>query len=189
MDKIQSTRDLIKIAVGLPERKGPRPSTICGPLHVQCADNQDDRHLRMLIDDVVSWPGVSVEPLSGSNSNSMSITLAAEFTSDQSSSLISGTEFGRVLVASPTVYLALPLICAHYAMIKGWAEPHFSGRFGMMPPGVMVVYVPRNTAEVSVCRQLFWISYHFCRRGLGEDWIELSQANTTLTPSEAANIS
>ena len=188
MDKIHRTRDLIKIAVGLPERKGARPVTVCGPLHVQCTDNQGNREIGRLIDDVASWPGVSAEVLAGSSSNSISINLASEFAARQSTSFISGTEFGRVLVASPTIYLALPLICAHYAMIKGWAEPHFSGRFGLVPPGVMVVYVPRSTGELAVCRLLFWISYHFCRRGLEEDWFELAQADATLTASEAANI-
>src|SRR5215469_11590425 len=165
MDKIQSMRDLVKISVGLPERKGPRPLTICGPLHVQSTDNKDDRELQSLIDDVASWPGVFAHSLSGGRSNSISINLAAEFGGDQSNSFIAGTEFGRVLLASPTIYLALPLICAHYAMVKGWAEPHFSGRFGLMPPGVMVVYLPRSAGELAVCRLLFWVSYHFCRRG------------------------
>ena len=32
---------------------------------------------------------------------------------------------------------------------------------GLVPPGVMVLYTPRDDHELSVCRSLFWISYNF----------------------------
>jgi len=31
-------------------------------------------------------------------------------------------------------------IGAHWAMMRGWVEPHFSSSFGLVPPGVIVVY-------------------------------------------------
>ena len=37
-------------------------------------------------------------------------------------------------------------------------EPHYSGNFGLLPPGVMVVYTPRDEVERNVCRLLFSIS-------------------------------
>jgi hypothetical protein len=49
-------------------------------------------------------------------------------------------------------------------MISGWAEPHFSSSFGLVPPGVMVVYTPRDQYEVAICRWLFWVSYNFSLR-------------------------
>ena len=38
---------------------------------------------------------------------------------------------------------------------------HFSVSFGLVSPGVMVVYTPRDQHEVAVCRSLFWVSYNF----------------------------
>src|SRR5580704_18241251 len=70
-------------------------------------------------------------------------------------------EFGRVLFDPLTIYLSLPLSCAHWAIIRGWAEPHCASRSGLIPPGIMVVYTPRDEHEVTVCRSLFWISYNF----------------------------
>jgi len=50
------------------------------------------------------------------------------------------------------------------AIVRGWAEPHLSSGFGLVPPGVMVVYTPRDEYEVAVCRSLFWVSYNFSLR-------------------------
>jgi hypothetical protein len=46
-------------------------------------------------------------------------------------------------------------------VVRGWAEPHFSSSFGLVPPGVMVVYTPRDEHEAAVCQSLFWVSYNF----------------------------
>jgi hypothetical protein len=70
-------------------------------------------------------------------------------------------KFGRVLFGAPTIYLALPLSCAHWALVRRWAEPHFSSSFGLMPPGVMVIYTPRDESEQAVCRLLFQHAYAY----------------------------
>jgi hypothetical protein len=77
---------------------------------------------------------------------------------------ITGREFGRVLLGAPTIYLTLPLSCARWAIARGWAEPHFSSSFGLVPPGVTIVYTPRDENEAAGCRSLFWVSYHFSLR-------------------------
>jgi hypothetical protein len=53
------------------------------------------------------------------------------------------------------------LSSAHWAIIRGWAEPHSASTSGLVPPGAMVIYTPRNVHELAVCRSLFWISYQF----------------------------
>ena len=52
-------------------------------------------------------------------------------------------------------------IGAHWAMMRGWVEPHFSSSFGLVPPGVIVVYTARDEHEVAICRSLFWVSNNF----------------------------
>jgi hypothetical protein len=49
-------------------------------------------------------------------------------------------------------------------MMRGWVEPHFSSSFGLVPPGVIVVYTARDEHEVAICRSLFWVSYNFSLR-------------------------
>lgn len=42
----------------LPSRKGPRPATLRGPLHIQCNGYGDPQHLGKLTSAVLSWPHV-----------------------------------------------------------------------------------------------------------------------------------
>jgi hypothetical protein len=106
----------------------------------------------------------------------VSLQVGEDVANGDPSVFITGREFGRVLFGAPTIYLALPLSCAHWAIIRGWAEPHFSSSFGLMPPGVMVVYTPRDEDELAVCRSLFWVSYNFSlneKRMNSAEWVPL----------------
>jgi hypothetical protein len=145
----------------LPTRDGKRPSTIRGPLHVQCSDNADDGALLQVLDEVIKWPGVEARPLPVGSAHMLSLHLAEDLATNDPCVFIAGREFARVLFGSLTIYLSLPLCCAHWAIVRGWAEPHFYGSFGLVPPGVMVIYPPRDADELSVCRSLFWVSYRY----------------------------
>jgi hypothetical protein len=166
MDGFGSTKNVTRISPTLFNRRGKRPITIRGPLHVQCSDHGDERALRHLVEEVMAWPGIEVEasPLPVGSADVVSLRVAKDVATDDASVFISGTEFGRVLFGAPTIYLTLPLSCAHLAMIRGWAEPHFSSSFGLVPAGVMVVYAPRDERELAICRWQFWVSYNFSLR-------------------------
>jgi hypothetical protein len=161
MDRFQCARNLINVTPSLPNRRGKRPVTIVNPLHLQCCDHGDDKALRDLVDEVIAWPDVEAAPLPVGSETLISFQVGAEVATEDPFVFITGREFGRVFFAAPTIYLTLPLICAHWAVVRGWAEPHYSSGCGLVPPSVMVVYTPRDGREVAVCRSLFWISYNF----------------------------
>jgi hypothetical protein len=161
MDRLRKAKKFVDISADLPKRRGRRPITIRGPIHVQCGEHGDERRLRAIVEQVTAWPHVEAGPLPIGSANFLSLQLAEDSPVQDSSVFISGREFGRVLLGSPTIYLTLPLQLAHWAIVRGWAEPHFFSSFGVMPPGVMVVYTPRDEYEVAVCRSLVWVSYDF----------------------------
>jgi hypothetical protein len=146
---------------GLPARKGPRPKTIAGPVHIQCGGHGDPKYLDRLLNDVLSWPYVEPAAPPAKGSGAIPIRLAEAAVGNDSSAFISGREFARVLLGAPTIILALPLVCAHWAIVKGWAEPHYLRSFGLMPPGTVLVYTPKNREDLAVCYALFSESYHF----------------------------
>jgi len=153
----------------LPVRKGARPKTIIGPLHIQCNGHGDPKYLKQLVDDVLTWPYVEHTPRTASPSDTIFIRLEEVATSSDSSAFISAREFARVLLGSPTIYLALPLVSAHWAILRGWAEPHYLRSFGLMPAGTVLVYTPKNREELAVCYSLFAEAYYFaCKFGKGE---------------------
>ena len=164
MDRFRSANNLVTISPSLPNRRGKRPVTIRGPLHVQCGDHGDDRELHHLVDEVIAWPDIEAGPLPVGSAGLVSLKVGEEVSTADPSAFITGMEFGRVLFGAPTIYLTLPLSWAHWAIIRGWAEPHFSSSFGLLPPGVMVVYTPRDEDEAAVCRSLFRVSYNFSLR-------------------------
>jgi hypothetical protein len=117
---------------GLPVRKEGRPKTIIGSLHVQCNGHGHRKYLNQLLNDVLSWPYIESAPSSSNHLDKVSIRLKEIAAPGDSSAFINGTEFARVLLASPTIILVLPLVCAHWAIVKRWAEPHYLQSFGVL---------------------------------------------------------
>ena len=147
----------------LPVRKGPRPKTIVGPLHIQCNGHGDSKHLNELVKDVLTWP--HVERISSFvNRHIVRVRLEEKATGSDAAAFISDREFARFLLAAPTIYLALPLPLARRAIARRWAEPHYLQSFGLMPAGTVVVYTPKNREELAVCYSLFSEAYHFASK-------------------------
>jgi hypothetical protein len=143
----------------LPRRTGLRPTTLPGPLHIQTDQHDDPRYLTRLIGDVFSWPYIERRPPSDATVNTIPIRLKETVTSDENKVFISAREFARVLLGARTIYLALPLVCAHWAIVRGWAEPHYLSSHGLMPPGTVVVYAPKDQDELSICHYFFFAAY------------------------------
>jgi len=161
MDNFESTIDPVEITSSLPKRRGQRPITNGRPIHVQCGDHGDEGVLRDLVNEVIAWPDIEAGPLPIGSAKLISLQVSEDVATGEPSVFIAGREFGRVLFGAPTIYLTLPLASAHWAIVRGWAEPHFSSGSGLVPAGTMVVYTPRDEYEVAVCRSLFWVSYNF----------------------------
>ena len=143
----------------LPRRKGLRPATLRGPLHIQCNGHGDLQHLDELTSAVLSWPYVESSLPNNDSSNTIPLRLEETAAGYNFAAFISPREFGRVLIGAPTIYLALPMVCAHWAIVRGWAEPHYLSSHGLMPAGALVVYTPRDQHELSICYSLFLAAY------------------------------
>jgi hypothetical protein len=148
-------------SAGLPARKGQRPQTIRGPLYIQCNGYGDSRHVNQLVDQVLTWPHIESSPPPVSPPDTIRMRLAEMAATDEPSAFLTVREFGWALLGAPTIYLALPLVCAHWAIVRGWAEPHYLASFDLMPAGAVVVYMPRDEGELGVCYFLFSLSYRF----------------------------
>jgi hypothetical protein len=80
--------------------------------------------------------------------------------SPEPSAFIHGHEFAYVLLGSTaTIHVALPLPSAHWAIVRGWAEPHFLNNRGLISPGVVLIYTPRHEDEYEICYRFFNASF------------------------------
>jgi hypothetical protein len=159
--QVEGTNRDCSNCIDLPRRTGQRPTTLCGPLHIQCAGHGDPKYLDQLVSDVLGWPHIEALPASADRPDMVPIRLERGAAANGSASFLSAREFARVLRGAPTIYLGLPLTWAHCAIVRGWAEPHYLSSFGLLPAGTVVVYTPRDPGELFVCYSLFFAAYHF----------------------------
>jgi hypothetical protein len=155
---------------GLPRRRGAKPRTFRGPLHIQCNGHGDPKYLNQLVDEVLTWPHIESAPSVDDRQKTVSIRLKEIAASSDPSAFIIGREFARVLLKAPTIYLALPFEAAHWAVFRGWTEPHYLRSFGLMPVSASVLYTPRDEAELEVCYSLFSESYRFACKFADRAW-------------------
>jgi hypothetical protein len=165
---------------GLPARKGTRPKTMVGPLHLQCNGHGDPKYLNQLVRDVLTWPHIDATPSSLNPPNTICFRLEETATNSDPSAFISAREFARVILGTPTIVLALPLQWAHWAIVRGWAEPHYLRSFGFMPAGAVILYTPKTREELEVCYFLFSESYHFACKSASPENAEASTGNHEL---------
>jgi hypothetical protein len=151
----------------LPVRKGPRPRTTVCPLHVQSTDHGDQTYLDRLISDVLAWPHIdSTTAFAGQDS--ISVRVMDDAATEDPARFFTDTEFARIILTLPTIYLSLPLVWAHWAIVRGWAEPHHHRYLGKMPPGAVLIYTPKNREELAVCYFLFFQAYDGCLKNRSE---------------------
>jgi hypothetical protein len=79
-----------------------------------------------------------------------------------------GTEFAHLHGASDgSLHLMLPVSVAGDAIHKGWSELHPVARRGAGPPTLVMLYGPRDEAELEVVWRLVQTSYAFARGEVG----------------------
>ena len=147
----------------IPKRKGTKPTTICGPVHLQCGDSGDAKYLRKLMTEVLSWPDVEFTPPIVRSPDLISIRLKRGEGAIGSSAATSVREFAKVYLEAATIHLTLPLVAAHWAIVRGWAEPHYLASQGLMPAGTVLLYAPKDESELDVCRFHFSQAYEHAR--------------------------
>lgn len=75
-----------------------------------------------------------------------------------------GTEFAH-LHPSPdwSLHAALPPALAEEAVARGWAEVHPVARRGFLPSNVVMIYAPRDEAEIEVVTGLVRAAHAYAR--------------------------
>ncbi len=146
----------------MPHRPGPRPSTTPTNPHTQL-DQQpgDDRPRQHLIGRLADLPGVVWAGSRISVPGARALTLPHGLAGPPDAFMI-GTEFAH-LHPSPdhSLHLVLPLAAAEAATGAGWAEQHPIARLGIITPGAVMVYAPRDAYEADIVADLVRASYAF----------------------------
>lgn len=73
-----------------------------------------------------------------------------------------GTEFAHLHPAPDySLHLVLPPADAEASIDAGWAEQHPIARLGLISPGAVMVYAPRDAHEADIAADLVRVSYAY----------------------------
>jgi hypothetical protein len=149
----------------LPLRPGPRPRTTPSNPHTQLDQQPADPGLvEELARRIFALPGVVEEPSRISVPGARALTLAAGEPAGPPEAFMVPGEFAHVHPAPDhSLHAMLPLELAEAAIEAGWAEPHPVARMGLIPHTAVMLYAPRDEAELDVVERLVRASHAFAR--------------------------
>jgi hypothetical protein len=149
----------------LPIRAGERPRTTPTNPHTQL-DQQpiDSRWTDELARRVFALPGVVEEPSRISVPGARALVLAPGEAIGPPEAFLIDREFAHLHPAPDhSLHAMLPVDVVTEAVATGWAEPHPVALRGLIPPTAVMLYAPRDEAELDVIERLVGASHAFAR--------------------------
>jgi phospholipase/carboxylesterase len=167
---------------GLPLRRGNPPTTSSTLPHRQLDQQPTDPAIRAaLAEFAFALPGVREQPSVVSVEGARALVLDGRGPVRRPEAFFAGTEFAHLHPPPDgSLHLTLPVADAQAAIEAGWAEPHYLVATGQLPPTVVLVYAPRDRAELDVAETLLRAS---CRFALSAT----AAGPASLTPSEGVD--
>jgi hypothetical protein len=147
----------------LPTRRGPRPITSSGLPHAQLNQQPADHVITAALSQrAFSLAGVTEKASIVSVPGARALVLDAADADGPPEAFFAAGEFAH-LHPEPdhSLHMCLPKPQAAAACRAGWAEPHPLVRTGGVPAGVVLVYAPRDQAELGIVASLLEATHRF----------------------------
>jgi len=148
----------------LPPRSGERPQTTPTNPHQQLDQTAPTAIQEELWRRMASLEGVSTGRSGVSLPESRAVHLDPGLARGPRDAYLVDTEFAHLHgAADGSLHVTLPTAVAGEAIDKGWAELHPMARRGLAPTTLVMLYGPRDQAELETIWQLVETSYAFAR--------------------------
>ena len=152
-----------------PARSGERPSTQRVMPHQQLDQIAPSEFQEALFERCRTLPGVVTGRSHVSVPGARAFHLEPELAGGVPEAFMRGTEFAHLHPAyDGSLHLALPPELARAVIDAGWGEFHPLVEQGVMPATQLMVYGPRDAAELEVVWAIVEQSYAFARGGAGK---------------------
>lgn len=139
----------------LPERAGPRPKVYPGPPQSQLDQHPDSVMWRKMRDLLEGWPGCKPAPSRRAAPGTQGLFVEDAPRSRDPEHFLIGHEFAHHHPDTDGgLHLVLPDDAKAEAMEKGWAQPHTWAGRPTVSANTLLVYAPRDDAELDVVRRL-----------------------------------
>ena len=151
--------------LSLPSRAGDRPRTTPTNPHTQLDQQPTDlRWIGELARRVFELPGVVEAPSRISVPGARALVLGPEEPSGPPEAFLIDREFAHLHPAPDhSLHAMLPTETVTEAVATGWAEPHPVALRGLIPATAVMLYAPRDAAELDVIERLVRASHAFAR--------------------------
>jgi hypothetical protein len=127
------------------------------------------RVIARLADLLFALPGVREHPSAISVPGARALWLEGNDARGPRDAFLVGREFAHLHPPPEgSLHAALPPSVASEAIARGWAEIHPVARLGLIPGNVVMLYAPRDAAEIAVVLGLVRAALAFARGGLHE---------------------
>jgi Family of unknown function (DUF5519) len=148
----------------LPPRAGAKPKTTSTNPHQQQSQNPTPDVYELLLGKAFEWPHVERRPSAISVPGAQALWLSEEVATARPEAFLIGREFAHVHPPyDGSMHMMLSPAAVDEVLAKGWGEPHPMARRGLIPPTTVMVYAPRDAAEVDTVLQVIGASYRFAR--------------------------
>jgi Family of unknown function (DUF5519) len=143
-------------------RAGERPRTTSSNPHQQQSQNPTPEVYALLLSKAFDFPHVERRPSAISVPGAQALWLSEAVAAGRPEAFLIGREFAHVHPPyDGSMHMMLPPDAVRELLGKGWGEPHPMARRGLIPATAVMVYAPRDAAEVDTVLQLLAASYRF----------------------------
>jgi len=150
--------------LNLPQRQGDRPMTNYGLPHEQLSQNTPADVYAKLKDQAYDFEFVERRPSIISVPGAEGLWLLEEGGRSCSEAFLRGNEFAHVHPPyDGSLHMMLPDDDVPELLDRGWGESHPLVPVGRVPPGLVMVYGPRDPGELDVILGLIDTSYRYAR--------------------------
>ncbi len=145
-----------------PQRPGDKPSTTTWEPHEQLDQLGSEEIWDEMLRRANSLPGVAEGPSLISVEGARAFFLGEELAKGPVESFVWENEFAHIHPRPDSSWhLQLPLELAVFAINAGWAEVHTTTWLGDAPANSVMLFSPRNEAELELVWELVQESYRF----------------------------
>jgi len=148
----------------LPLRPGPRPRTSGRAPHEQLDQNPSAEAHGAFKARAFELPFVERRRSLVSVPGAEALWLPHPHAGPCREAFMAGNEFAHVHPSHDgSLHLMLPRPCVRELLDKGWGEPHPLAGGGLLPDTAVMVFAPRDEAEIATVLHILRTSYDFAR--------------------------
>ena len=148
--------------MNLPTRQGPKPETTSSIPHSQLTQHGSDDVIEKLHAWCFSLPSVNDEHSTISVPGARALVMCDGVNCNQDAFMI-GREFAHIHPHpdNGSMHVQLTAEDAEEVVQTGWGEDHFLVTMGRLPKGLVMVFSPRDDAELDAVKTIVRRSYDF----------------------------